>query len=83
MSVADDLFAASRAQGIAEDVILTALERAGIHCEDFSHDEYDASIELKDSKLAELSPVHLEEIRRLGFDRVWLHGVDGEKYYWL
>lgn len=75
---AENLFAAERAKRIAQDVVETALEKAGVfkdgEWEDWWFDDYDASIEISGfPKGRVLTKDEQAAIWALGFDRCWVH----------
>lgn len=81
MLPADRYFAALREEDDASTAIWEALTAAGIDHEDFDCDGYDGSIEIRGSKLSELTADQQAALWRLGYLRAWLHGVAGERYY--
>jgi hypothetical protein len=86
--LASKLFSARRAMADAEDEIEDALVKAGIlpsltdGWEDWGHDYYDTSIEIKYAgPNVILTAKHLVALHEMGFSRIWTYGSDGERYY--
>ena len=88
IDLAAKLFRAERAMSDAQEEIEEALVKAGIFqsltrgWEDWWHDNYDTSIEIKFSGAnVALTDEHLMALHDMGFSRVWTHGSDGELFY--